>query len=133
MTSHAATSIARDVGSQRGRPDLEGAQVLVEDWRGLAVHHAAGRAHHGAPENLPDALVAHADAEQREVGPQLAHCLQRDARVLRLACSAPSDFSLDRFTLTCFSKAFALFHVWPRRCQASTFVGAALQVQADVL
>jgi hypothetical protein len=39
------------------------------------------------PEGLADALVAHADAKEREVWPQLLHHLQRDPRVHRPACS----------------------------------------------
>jgi hypothetical protein len=39
-------------------------------------------------EGLPNALVAHAYAKEGEVGAQLPHHLQRDARVHRPACAA---------------------------------------------
>jgi len=73
-------------GGSRG--DLECAQVLVKHRRRFAVHHPAGRPHYGAAKGLPDALVAHAHAEQREVGPQLLHGFQGNARVLWFACKA---------------------------------------------
>lgn len=51
------------------------------------MHDAAGRAHHLPAKHLPDALVPHAHAKDREAQrPQLLNYLQRDARVLGPAC-----------------------------------------------
>ncbi len=45
----------------------------------------------GVRAHLPDALVAHADAEHRQLRAQLRDHLQRDARVIRRPCDASAN------------------------------------------
>ena len=56
------------------------ALVLMEHRAGLAVHHLA-RAHHVTAIGLADALVAEADAEDRNLTVQFSRDLDRAARL----------------------------------------------------
>ena len=72
--------------AEPGRPGAghpQHADIVVVHRAGLAVHDAAGRPDDGAAEDLADALVPHAHAQQRKVGAQLPDNLQRYAAVLR--------------------------------------------------
>mmetsp|Transcript_7499 Transcript_7499/g.30382 ORF Transcript_7499/g.30382 Transcript_7499/m.30382 type:complete len:214 (-) Transcript_7499:401-1042(-) len=67
----------REPGEHRGG-------VLGVPHRGrFAVHQTARRPDDGTAENLPDALVTHAHAEDSKLGPELLARLERDAAVLR--------------------------------------------------
>ena len=68
-----------------GQP-VEEALPVVMDLRGLAVHEV-GRSDDVAPEDLADALVAEADAQDRELAGQGADGVQRHAPVLRASRS----------------------------------------------
>src|SRR5207253_450402 len=60
------------------------AQTPMLDQRELAVHRHR-RAHHPAAENLPDRLVAKADAENRDGRRRLGNEIEADARIGRRA------------------------------------------------
>ncbi len=64
----------------------EEALPVVVDLRGLAVHEVGGRDDLAA-EGLPDALVAEADPEERDLAGQLPDGVQADAAVLGSARS----------------------------------------------
>eukprot|EP00191_Tetraselmis_sp_GSL018_P016998 CAMPEP_0177592810 /NCGR_PEP_ID=MMETSP0419_2-20121207/8767_1 /TAXON_ID=582737 /ORGANISM="Tetraselmis sp., Strain GSL018" /LENGTH=199 /DNA_ID=CAMNT_0019083719 /DNA_START=343 /DNA_END=941 /DNA_ORIENTATION=+ len=73
-------------GLERVRKALEDTDVFVEHGGRLPVHHAAGGADDVGAKDLPDALVAHADAEDRDPeGPEPLDDLEGDPRVLRAA------------------------------------------------
>ena len=68
---------------------LEWPQVLVKDFRGLAMHHSTRSPHDFTTECLPYALVTHAHPKDWHVMPKITHSLKRDARVLWLSCRHP--------------------------------------------
>src|SRR5690606_3983954 len=69
---------------KRTRQAAEHTLAFVIDRRGLAVHHLA-RTHHFAAEYLAHALVAKADAENRQLAGEVLDCRHRDAGFVRRA------------------------------------------------
>jgi hypothetical protein len=65
-------------------PSVAVAVTIVVDLRGLAVHEMGGR-HHLAAVGLTDALVAQADAEDRDLAGQAVERRQGDAAVFGAA------------------------------------------------
>lgn len=69
---------------------LQDPHVGVDNRRRLAMHEAAWRTDDVAAKGFTDALVSHAHAEQRNERPELPDCLERNPRLLRLACHGTS-------------------------------------------
>ena len=69
-------------GGERVGETLKNGPAIVGDLAGLAVHDFR-RKPHLAAEGLPEALVAQADAENRQTAGEFADQLQADARLRR--------------------------------------------------
>lgn len=67
---------------ERRRQPLQQPFAIMNDGARLSVHDAPGGAHDVAAKGPADALVAHADAEERELRPEDGDGLERDARLL---------------------------------------------------